>query len=134
MSVWTHVAAVFRIDGIQEFGKPNFEEIFGKQCLWNDSGAVWEDACKNPEKYLPMGSEGTLETSVWVNPRGNELAAYTVTVFGDLRDFNDIEFVEKWFDNSCRKAENVRQAVVTIECENGEVIVKKHEEESDDKF
>jgi hypothetical protein len=128
MSVWTHVAAVFRVDDFRFEGKqrPDFEKIFGKSCLWGSPSKVWADYHKHPEQYLPCGSEGSLEMSVWENPNKEDITAYSISVFGDLRDYSNIKKIEKWFDECCKKLW-IRQAVITIECETGKTIVKRYE-------
>lgn len=114
MSIWTHVAAVFRIDGIQKYGAElDWDKLIGKECLWESDDKVWDDYKKNPQDYLPMGSEGSLQRSVWVNPDGSSLAAYTVTVFGDLRDYSNLDEIVDWFKNTCAKFW-IRQAVITV--------------------
>lgn len=78
MSVWTHVAGVIRVDCIRCIcEQPEFNKIF--------------DACN-----IPMGSEGPLDFRVIENPEKDSLAAYTVVIFGDLRDFGskDISKIE----------------------------------------
>ena len=117
MSGWTHVAAVFRVDGIRGLMcEPDWDEAFGKECLWESTDEVWEDCMANKEEYLPMGSEGSLQKSVWVNPAKNDLAAYTVSVFGDLRDYSSIDSIVEWFEKCCSKCW-IRQAACTIENE-----------------
>ena len=51
--------------------------------------------------------------SVWDNPDTEDITAYTVSVFGDLRDHHSIEKIIKWFDEKCKKLW-IRQAVITI--------------------
>lgn len=68
------------------------------------------------QEFLPMGSEGSLQMSIWHNPIKNEMASTTVSVFGDLRDYggsDDIERLEQWFAKCC---ENnwTRQAVMQV--------------------
>jgi len=61
MSCWTHVAGIIRVDRIRvddDAEELDFDEILGKECLWDSSRKVWDDARKNSDKYLPMGSEG----------------------------------------------------------------------------
>ena len=120
MSVWTHVAAVFRVDAVRPLGvgNRNWDEIFGKECPWDADHDTWDDQSKNPDKYLPMGSEGSLKIIVWDNPEKSSLAAYTVTVFGDLRGYDDVDAIGKWFDEACSKTW-IRQAVCHAVCENG---------------
>lgn len=153
MSIWTHVAGVIRIDSMKCFyddiedEKAEFrilDEIVGKQCLFESSSDVWADAGKYPEKYLPCGAEGTLQKSIWINPKKSHVAAYTISVFGDLRDFDNVTEIVDWFQNTCKKIENikneregmpalwVRNAVIIAECENGESkIAAYHSDEED---
>lgn len=128
MSDWTHVAAIFRVDGIRAIAPdPDFDEVFGKECLFESPVEVWDDANEHPEAYLPLGSEGTLEKSVWVNPDRSCMAAYTVSVFGDLRDFSSIDEIMEWFERCCGKCW-IRQAAITVENEwSGEVRTTAYE-------
>lgn len=138
MSNWTHVAAVFRVDGLRGYEKePDWDKILGKECLFpqheSDARGQWihtekaetafdedlkafgklcKDAAKHPTKYLPMGSEGSLQKSVWRNPDASHIAAYTVTVWGDLRDHESIGEIKEWFDRCCKKL-MIRQATCT---------------------
>ncbi len=128
MSDWLHVAAVFRIDYLRGFeeNEIDFDKIFGKECLFESPEYVWDDMGNNPNKYLPSGSEGTLEKSVWINPNKSCMAAYTVSVFGDLRDADrtDCEEIERWFDKACNKLA-IRQAVITISNDYETLLTKK---------
>lgn len=117
MSNWTHVAAIFRIDAFRFTGvELDFTEIFGRELDYHDAREMFFECDEHPEKFLPYGSEGSLHMSVWVNPDRSHLAAYTVSVFGDLRDHESIEDVINWFDEKC-KAASIRQAVITVENE-----------------
>lgn len=126
MSNWTHVAAIFRIDSFARNLK--FDKIFGEELHWNDPESKWEDASKYPKKYLPLGSEESLKMSVWEDPDTSCLAAYTVSIFGDLRDHDSIDEIIKWFDEKC-KAVFIRQAVVTVDNECNGAITKTYEYE-----
>ena len=134
MSVWTHVAAVFRIDWltvgmdgprINCYVKPRWDEVTGKaiyECDWltDDDYELqrlhesWNEYREHPEQFMPTGSEGSLQRVVWVNPDSHCAARYTVTVFGDLRDYDDHEAIKKWFDSVCEKC-HIRQAVCTCD-------------------
>lgn len=113
MSNWTHVAAIFRVDSLEDI---NFEDIFGKELHYTDEPDVWDEAREHPEKFLPLGSEGSLEMSVWRNPEDHYTARYTVSVFGDLRDHDRVDEIIKWFDDKCKQLW-IRQAVITVENE-----------------
>lgn len=128
MSNWTHVAAVFRVDGWYQLAGEtlDYDEVFGKECLWGDDlHAFCEErkkAEKNPEKYLPLGSEGSLHKSVWANPDNTEMACLVVTVWGDLRDHESLDEIENWFRGCCKKLDGcIRQATCLISNElNGD--------------
>lgn len=123
MSTWTHVTGVVRVDAIRMGMETevNWDDIFGKECLWEESPSVWHDLDEHPEKYMPCGSEGTLQKTVWENPEKSCMAAYTVSIFGDLRDWYDVDAIIDWFKRIV-KDENllwVRSAVITVT--NGQV-------------
>lgn len=119
MSNWTHVAAIFRIDSWRTHdGEKNFEKIFGRELNAFDERDVWLEADKHPERFLPIGSEGSLEMSVWTNPDPCCMAAYTVSIFGDLRDHDSTEEIINWFEEKCKElGGSIRQAVITVDNE-----------------
>ena len=122
MSQWTHVNASFRLDS---FGRTEDEElinIFGKSIDFYHMDEIeydedWE--VKDKDKYLPMGSEGTLEMSIWHNPNESCIASTTVSIFGDLRDYGDYEEIEKWFNKCCNAfgSIGIRQAFCQVNVE-----------------
>lgn len=117
MSTWTHVAGVVRVDAIRcgMTNEPNWDDIFGKEALWESSPCVWKDADEHPEKYMPCGSEGTLQKTVWTNPEKSCVAAYTVSIFGDLRDWYDVNAIVEWFKKIVTGDDIwVRNAVITV--------------------
>jgi len=122
MSNWTHVSAVFRVDDIcsQNF---DFDKIFGKECIWDDDNwdkfhEAFNEARSNPQEFLPMGSEGSLHKTVWVNPDTSAIARFVITVWGDIRDHESVGEIEDWFRGCCKKLDGwVRQAVIAIDNE-----------------
>lgn len=124
MSSWTHVNGIFRIDNIRPLiPDPDFTEIFGKVCTYESLGDFEYESESCPENFLPFGSEGSCNISVWINPDVSDMAAYTVSVFGDLRDYDETELIIDWFINVLRKIKDysIRQAVITAESEwNGQ--------------
>lgn len=118
MSIWTHVAAIVRVDGIRMFDNqvgPDWDAIFGKECLFSASRDKWDDAMEHPEKYLPMGSEGSLRKIVWTDTNLSQVAAYTVSIFGDLRDYDSPESIVEWFKKIINSDTiDVRQACITV--------------------
>ena len=127
MSVWTHVAGVARVDDLRldssedEIRKVNkyFDRIFGKELKYEDSSENWDYAESHESEYMPMGSEGSLTKSIWINSERDHVTAYTVSVFGDLRDYKDVDAIIDWFSEACSKC-TIRQAIITVECENGQ--------------
>lgn len=118
MSTWTHVAGVVRVDAIRTGMETevNWDDIFGKECLWESDPEIWKDADEHPDKYMPCGSEGTLQKTVWENPKKSCMAAYTVSIFGDLRDWYDADAIIDWFKRIVND-ENllwVRSAAITV--------------------
>lgn len=67
MSQWTHVNASFRLNSIGEISDEEIIDIFGKQVSYKGMSNIEYDEnyeVKDKEKYLPIGSEGTLEMSI----------------------------------------------------------------------
>lgn len=123
MSVWTHVAGVIRVDDIRlDDYLPNFDKMVGKECLFESSENIWLDMENNPNDYMPCGSEGTLQKSVWINPKKSDMAAYTISVFGDLRDYEEPQPIIDWFIKVCDKLGYIRQAVITVDTEGQETL------------
>ena len=128
MSCWTSVAAVIRLDTVcfsdyklQQIRK-KVRETLGKEVHWGSSNEIWEDAENRPEKYLPFGSEGSLEMVIHTNPDKSSVAAFTVTIFGDLRDrgYSEEDLREnyiEWFKkrlNQLNEFVGIRQATITV--------------------
>lgn len=122
MSVWTHVAAVVRIDDLPFLGETDWKEYFGKECLYDSDIEVWSDKNKHPDQYLPMGSEGSLRSSLWSNPDTHSMAAYTIMIFGDLRDYTTPGTIIDWFKEKLNGIMMVRQAVITVETEGADTL------------
>jgi hypothetical protein len=121
MSLWSHVNGSIRIDNIsidetrEEFLN-KIQKLVGKQYSYEDLLAL-ED--REPETILPMGSEGTLKYSIWLNPNRHSVAQATVNIWGDLRDFGseeDIDKIVKWFSNIINHVD-CRSAILEIDVE-----------------
>lgn len=119
MSNWTHVAGIIRIDDILEHDI-DWDKIIGKEVHFGDGFEKWTEAEKNPNQFLPFGSEDSLYKKVWTNPNESQAARYTVSIFGDLRDHDDPDAIIKWFNNKCKWLQNnnsrlsVRQASIVV--------------------
>ena len=129
MSIWTHVAAIIRIDSLKGFGmgpqsKEELKKVLGPVARFDSSDEDW-NSCT-----LPCGSEGSLQYAIWENENEHCIAAFTVSVFGDLRDYNETGSIEKWFNEFCGKFPIIRQAICVAEVECGETKVFQYKEES----
>ena len=119
MSQWTHVNACFRLNSFGEMPDEEIISIFGKHVSYKGMSNIEYDEnyeVKDKEKYLPIGSEGTLEMSIWHNPYKSCMASTTVSVFGDLRDYGDFDEIERWFNKCCNRCW-IRQSVCQVEVE-----------------
>lgn len=120
MSNWTHVAGVIRIDDLRFDDKtPDFDTLIGKEMSYSEL-IFNSDMEINESEYLPMGSEGSLKKSIWINPKLNDITAYTVSIFGDLRDHDTTSEIIQWFKDKCKSISEdymIRQAVITVENE-----------------
>jgi len=114
MSTWTHVAAVIRFDGLQSLGMAIPD--LGNTVSYEDEKDKW-DKCT-----VPCGSEGSLITTLWSNPSKNSIAAWTATIFGDLRDYEDIEEITAYLKR-ITDGKHVRNGVATIEVEGQSSVV-----------
>ena len=124
MSIWTHVAAVIRIDSVLGFGlgpqsKADIEEIVGPEVGFCES----DEGCK-----LPCGSEGSLHYSIWQSDSPSSVAQFTLSVFGDLRHYDETDSIKTWFNELCGQFQMVRQAVCIAETEGMEPVVFTYEE------
>ena len=131
MSQWTHVNASFRLNSIGRINDEELISIFGKPVDYYHMDEIEHDEhweIKDKEKYLPMGSEGTLEMSIWHNPNKSCMASTTVSVFGDLRDYGSFDEIKEWFDRCCN-AFWIRQAFCQVEVEGYGIKTFQHKQE-----
>jgi len=134
MSQWTHVCGCIRYDALRMAGMPyatldQIKELIGHPVNYDDAKEKW-DACN-----VPCGSEGSIQFVFWSNRSLNSLAAFTVGIFGDLRDFGseDVPKIKEWFEK-VTKSEGVmvRSAILEIEVEySDEPIILRHEKRLD---
>lgn len=101
MSTWTHVCGIIRIDDVRMITGTTSQGLRAKFAA---------DA--------PEGSEGGLEIYVWDNPMREHMAAYTVSVHGDLRDYETPQAVIDWFISSTKGC-LIRQGCIQAVCEDG---------------
>jgi hypothetical protein len=107
--------------------EPKFDEIF-KTAFFDDNEKKWAEC------NVPMGSEGSIHVEIWRNPNESHLAAYTITIFGDLRDHGDEkdgEAFKAWFKDVCKKLRIIRQAVVQFESYENNFVIYLTESDPD---
>lgn len=130
MSQWTHICGCIRYDALRMTGIPfatieEIKKLIGNTVKFGDEKEKW-DACN-----VPCGSEGSIQFIFWSNPELSSLTAFTVAIFGDLRDFGleGISEIKDWF-NRVIKAEGlmVRSAILKIDVEGSESIILQNEE------
>jgi hypothetical protein len=105
MSTWTHVVGCLRIDGIPQINpmKWNVREV---------------EKAMSP---MPVGSEGGLQYRVIEYSTGAPWVA--VAIWGDLRDFDDVESVREWWLALQAKFDLVRDGALQIQVEGRDPVI-----------
>lgn len=116
MSQWTHVNGSIRVDSIRLPGFHTVPINLGTQSHWEDD---------HESVDIPTGSEGSLTWTKWENPSQSAMAAYTVNFFGDLRDYNDIDDIEKYLDQIV-KGQMIRSGICEVNIEYGGSIIYRY--------
>jgi hypothetical protein len=117
MSIWTHVNGSIRLDDIRCNTGGQAPDV-GVGVGWDDEDDAWERCDR------PTGSEGSVNVEVWTNPMDNCMAAYTVTVHGDLRDYDDVDAIVAYFTRiTTNRRFGVRSGVFEINVGDGRNIV-----------
>lgn len=133
MSQWTHICGCVRIDSF--FGsttKAKIEEVFGKILRYESPYWEWELQDGNPELYTPTGSEGGIEYDIWENPDKSCAASYTVSIWGDLRDYCSVKEISEWFNKILYGSDlPIRDAVLSIDVKWQEKAVLLYKYEAD---
>ena len=121
MSVWTHVAGTIRYDAFRIPGAPdqNPSSWIGETDLYHEN---------NPDSTMPRGSEGSLNYKCTENPNTSSLAAYTVAIWGDLRDYYNVDEIREWLE-SITEGRLVRQGVITCHVEGQRSVLFEHTED-----
>lgn len=118
MSQWTHINGCIRIDGIpaiEDISKADVKKVFGNTCDYDSPDSQWH-LCN-----VPCGSEGSLQYEIL--QVGDGMVLYTVPIWGDLRDYDDVEAIKKWFDKITSSGLMIRSAVLQIHVEGKKPIV-----------
>lgn len=125
MSIWTHVAGLIRIDclpppigPVDEIVDQALRDAFGNTFVYQDPKDAW-DACN-----VPCGSEGSVQYSIGRtrHEKSMSMSWGVVAVYGDLRDYEDLDAIYQWIWDSTKKlfpqGIGVRAVAVKLECED----------------
>jgi hypothetical protein len=127
MSVWTHVVGCIRLDGFPpESRVEDVKRTLGPMCLWNK----WDDSSR-----LPRGSEGSLQYRVIEYFTG--IPWVVVPIWGDLRDYSDVEAIRGWWGGLLRDIDDekksrdfsLRDAILAVQVEGRPTVVMTAPEE-----
>ena len=137
MSQWTHVAAILRIDSLRAAGLPDPLGENHRAVLGHPTPAHTDDCYDDPVwgaendkakgfSDLPTGSEGSLQYQIWENPMKAAAAAYTVSIWGDLRDYSNVDEILVYIERITKEVMMIRQGVLEIEVEGNLPRVWQH--------
>jgi hypothetical protein len=90
MSIWTHVVGAIRIDAMAFRCRPSVKDI--EKIL---GSALIKGQGEKPR--LPLGSEGSLAYSIHVYNKEANMPWAVLTVWGDLRDYDNTQEIRKWW-------------------------------------
>ena len=112
MSYWTHVNCIVRVDDVfgYRFDDGTLRDLF-KTCTYDSSEKEFAEC------NVPCGSEGSLQVSIWINPSEYGVDRYTVSIFGDLRDYEETRQQEsvEWLNHMIKDKElMIRDGVMTV--------------------
>lgn len=118
MSIWTHVSGVIRIDSIPQIMSYLNHEKDPTESIINE---VFNDS------NVPNGSEGPLNIHYKCTYPENYANWGFIVVEGDLRDYEDIDKIEEWWDSFLEQLDfrnlSIRQSAIRIDCEDGRVSI-----------
>jgi len=106
MSIWTHIKGQFVITTKHGLTIERFENALGYIVKHDEE--CWETT-------LPLGSEGSLQWKT-VNSLPDMDGNHTILINGDLRDYDNVNYIIRWFINICKCFPSVIEAEIAIEC------------------
>jgi hypothetical protein len=117
MSQWTHINGSIRVDSIRLPGFHTIPLNLGIQASFEDN---------HEPQNIPAGSEGSLVWTKWTNPDQSALAAYTVNFFGDLRDYNDVQEIEKYLEQ-ITTGQLIRSGICEVDVEFNDTYIYQYD-------
>ncbi len=122
MSTWTHVNVGIRFDGLPGMiSSVAFAPDLGNVCHYKDSEEVW-GKCN-----IPCGSEGSLQFSRV--EYGTGLPWLAVHIWGDLRDYSDVDEIITYLNRICNKM-MIRDGIGIIEVEGDKTVYVHYDSDS----
>lgn len=122
MSTWTHVTGAVRFDGValtafhRQEQREHLLDIIGYTCKFDSPPEAWKKCT------VPCGSEGSIQYHLHEYDTG--LPWMAVLIWGDLRDYEDMQAIADWFLKVCHAWPLVRQGVIEIQCGMESRVVK----------
>lgn len=139
MSVWTHVIGTFTMYDVPKEDSNVWRKKILKR-LYRNLGRP-SRYLENNKTIVPKGSEGSLHWTLQkVNMNGDipiryrgkhveswlqdhDRYAYVVSIFGDLRDYQNLTEIEEWFKNIIYEPRyDVRDGFLKADCGDGNEI------------
>ena len=114
MSHWTHVTGAIRVDGVPSLERKGkmlefVKSCLGKTCDFEGTEKEWKECT------VPRGSEGSIQ--YLLHEYSDGLPWLIVSIWGDLRDYDDKEAIFHWFKRACDDLKMVRQGVILVDNE-----------------
>lgn len=130
MSQWTHVAGHIQLDCFEGIGNPDYYHNGHEEFVKVAFGKIETTQEKignrtytfHSSDVVPSGSEGPLGYDIKVTGEqdegGGPINWGYITIWGDLRDYDDVQEIYKWIKDSCNKSViHVRNCAVLISVE-----------------
>lgn len=115
MSIWTHVTGVIRLETGLKLDDDDIENLIGKRILYRAPKELKDEYKEHPERFIPKGSNGSLNFHVYNHDNKYELPSCIISIFGDLEDYADSDAIIEWFKSRVKSSiYTVRQACITV--------------------
>ena len=105
----------------------DMKALLGNTVTYEDEESAW-DACN-----VPQGSEGSLQYEI--SEVGEGLVWLTVSIWGDLRDYENVSEIEEWFNKVTTTSPPgvmVRSAILEAHTEGRERKVLQYKDAEDE--
>jgi hypothetical protein len=123
MSQWTHIAGCIRIDSVVDpTVKLTLKNQFGNTVEFDSPEEDW-NKCN-----VPCGSEGSVQYRIEQTGDDNSLAWGLIYIWGDLRDYDNVQEIYDWINRACQGL-MIRSCSVKVDIEgkNSFIIYENNE-------